>query len=117
MTAGVLDGVRVLDFGRYIAVPYCACLLGDIGAEVIRIERVGGGEDRLLVPLASDDGGAIFLTFNRNKKSLTLEPATPEGPSSSSSSSVGRRPRITATRCGVSSIAPATGIYTEYSYY
>ena len=50
--AGVLDGVRVLDFGRYIAGPYCACLLGDLGAEVIRVERIGGGEDRFLLPLA-----------------------------------------------------------------
>ena len=41
--AGVLDGIRVLDFGRYIAGPFCAALLGDLGAEVIRIERLGGG--------------------------------------------------------------------------
>ena len=39
--AGVLDGIRVLDFGRYIAGPFCAALLGDLGAEVIRIERRG----------------------------------------------------------------------------
>lgn len=85
--AGVLDGVRVLDFGRYIAGPYCACLLGDLGAEVIRIERIGGGEDRFLLPLASggtegggpQEGGATFLPLNRNKKSVTLEPASPEG--------------------------------------
>lgn len=85
--AGVLDGVRVLDFGRYIAGPYCACLLGDMGAEVIRIERVGGGEDRFLLPLAvgsgsngeTQEGGATFLPLNRNKKSLTLEPASSEG--------------------------------------
>lgn len=77
--AGVLDGVRVLDFGRYIAGPYCACLLGDLGAEVIRVERIGGGEDRFLLPLASEEGGATFLPLNRNKKSITLEPASQEG--------------------------------------
>jgi crotonobetainyl-CoA:carnitine CoA-transferase CaiB-like acyl-CoA transferase len=51
--AGVLDGVRVLDFGRYIAGPFCAALLGDLGAEVIRIERIGGGEDRGMIPVGA----------------------------------------------------------------
>jgi crotonobetainyl-CoA:carnitine CoA-transferase CaiB-like acyl-CoA transferase len=49
--AGVLEGIRVLDFGRYIAGPFCAALLGDLGAEVIRIERIGGGEDRGMIPV------------------------------------------------------------------
>jgi crotonobetainyl-CoA:carnitine CoA-transferase CaiB-like acyl-CoA transferase len=77
--AGVLDGVRVLDFGRYIAGPYCACLLGDLGADVIRIERPEGGEDRDVIPLGEHDGGANFLPLNRNKRSLTLDPASQEG--------------------------------------
>ena len=77
---GVLDGIRVLDFGRYIAGPLCSSLLGDLGAEVIRIERVGGGEDRLTAPLSDDtDSGAGFHAFNRNKKGLTLDPGSPEG--------------------------------------
>ena len=76
---GVLEGIRVLDFGRYIAGPYCACLLGDMGAEVIRVERVGGGEDRYVLPLADTEGGAMFLSLNRNKKSLTLDPTSEEG--------------------------------------
>ncbi len=76
---GVLEGVRVLDFGRYIAGPYCACLLGDMGAEVIRVERIGGGEDRYVLPLSDTEGGAMFLSLNRNKKSITLDPTTPEG--------------------------------------
>ena len=42
----VLEGIRVLDFGRYIAGPYCGTLLGDMGAEVIRIEEPEGGPDR-----------------------------------------------------------------------
>ncbi|MGR3425087.1 MAG: CaiB/BaiF CoA transferase family protein [Sagittula sp.] len=77
--AGVLDGVRVLDFGRYIAGPYAACVLGDLGAEVIRIERVGGGEDRFVLPLAGGECGAQFIQLNRNKRSLTLDPGSDAG--------------------------------------
>lgn len=75
----VLAGIRVLDFGRYIAGPYCAALLADLGADVIRIERRGGGEDRGVAPVGADDAGALFLTMNRNKRALTLDPACPEG--------------------------------------
>jgi crotonobetainyl-CoA:carnitine CoA-transferase CaiB-like acyl-CoA transferase len=79
--AGVLDGIRVLDFGRYIAGPFCAALLGDLGAEVIRIERLGGGEDRGLIPVGAgpEGGGAMFLAMNRNKLGMTLDPASPKG--------------------------------------
>jgi len=83
--AGVLDGIRVLDFGRYIAGPFCAALLGDLGAEVIRIERLGGGEDRGMIPVGAGPpavpggGGAMFLAMNRNKLGMTLDPAAPAG--------------------------------------
>src|SRR6266699_5653071 len=78
---GVLDGIRILDFGRYIAGPFCAALLGDLGAEVIRIERLGGGEDRFFIPVGAgeDGGGAMFLAMNRNKLGMTLDPASPKG--------------------------------------
>jgi crotonobetainyl-CoA:carnitine CoA-transferase CaiB-like acyl-CoA transferase len=81
VVAGVLDGIRVLDFGRYIAGPFCAALLGDLGAEVIRIERIGGGEDRGFIPVGAgpDGGGAMFLAMNRNKLGMTLDPAAPQG--------------------------------------
>src|SRR5574341_2109465 len=75
----VLAGIRVLDFGRYIAGPYCAALLGDLGADVIRIERAGGGEDRWVAPVAEDGVGALYLVMNRNKRAMTLDPACPEG--------------------------------------
>ena len=80
-SSGVLDGIRVLDFGRYIAGPFCAALLGDLGAEVIRIERLGGGEDRGMIPVGAgeDGGGAMFLAMNRNKLGMTLDPMRPEG--------------------------------------
>ena len=81
---GPLDGIRVIDFGRYIAGPFCAALLADFGADVIRVEKRDGREDRTLIPLSeNDDGtpreGAMFLQMNRNKRSLTLDPATPRG--------------------------------------
>ena len=78
--SGVLAGVRVLDFGRYIAGPWCAALLGDFGAEVIRVEKVGGGEDRFINRVSEeDDSGVTYLQVNRNKKCLTLDPTTEEG--------------------------------------
>src|SRR2546422_8423874 len=75
----VLDGIRVLDFGRYIAGPYCAALLADLGADVIRIERIGGGEDRWVAPINEDGIGALYVTMNRNKRGMTLDPSSPEG--------------------------------------
>jgi crotonobetainyl-CoA:carnitine CoA-transferase CaiB-like acyl-CoA transferase len=75
----VLAGIRVLDFGRYIAGPYCAALLADLGADVIRVERRGGGEDRWVAPVAPDGAGALYLVMNRNKRAMTLDPGCPEG--------------------------------------
>src|SRR5438034_4504815 len=81
VVSGVLEGIRVLDFGRYIAGPFCAALLADLGAEVIRIERLGGGEDRSFIPVGAgpEGGGAMFLAMNRNKRGMTLDPAAPKG--------------------------------------
>jgi crotonobetainyl-CoA:carnitine CoA-transferase CaiB-like acyl-CoA transferase len=75
----VLDGTRVIDFGRYIAGPYCGALLGDLGAEVIRVERIEGGEDRWITPVTSDGVGAMYLQCNRGKRGMTLDVATPDG--------------------------------------
>jgi crotonobetainyl-CoA:carnitine CoA-transferase CaiB-like acyl-CoA transferase len=76
---GVLEGIRVLDFGRYIAGPYCAAMLAEHGAEVIRIEKREGSEDRYVAPVAETGEGALFLQMNRNKLCMTLDPMTPEG--------------------------------------
>jgi crotonobetainyl-CoA:carnitine CoA-transferase CaiB-like acyl-CoA transferase len=76
---GPLSGVRVLDFGRYIAGPYCAAILCDLGAEVIRVERVAGSEDRFISPVTDSGDGAIFLQCNRGKLGITLDPMTPKG--------------------------------------
>jgi crotonobetainyl-CoA:carnitine CoA-transferase CaiB-like acyl-CoA transferase len=69
----------VLDFGRYIAGPYCAALLAEHGAEVIRIEKREGSEDRYQAPVAATGEGGLFLQMNRNKLGLTLDPMLPEG--------------------------------------
>ena len=70
--AGILDGVRVLDFSRYIAGPYCAALLAYLGADVIRIEKPGGSEDRFVGPV-SPTTSAVFLQTGVNKRSITLD--------------------------------------------
>jgi crotonobetainyl-CoA:carnitine CoA-transferase CaiB-like acyl-CoA transferase len=73
----VLKGIRVLDFGRYVAGPYCATLLGYLGAQVIRIERIGGGEDRFIAPVTAAGEGAVLLQTACNKRSLALEMKDP----------------------------------------
>ncbi len=75
----ILDGVRVLDFGRWIAGPYAAHLLASLGADVVRIERPGGEDDRFLMPVTEHGEGAQFLQCNGGKRCLTLDMASPEG--------------------------------------
>jgi crotonobetainyl-CoA:carnitine CoA-transferase CaiB-like acyl-CoA transferase len=75
MMPGPLQGIRVIDFGRFIAGPYCAMMLADMGADVIRVERRDGGEDRKLGPVTESGEGGLFLNVNRNKRGITLEPA------------------------------------------
>ncbi|MFC1874188.1 CaiB/BaiF CoA transferase family protein [Chloroflexota bacterium] len=70
--AGPLVGIRVLDLGRYIAAPFCGLLLADLGAEVIRVERSSGAEDRYLGLLAPSGDAHIFISQNRNKKCISL---------------------------------------------
>jgi len=77
---GVLSGKRVLDFGRYIAGPFCGTMLADLGADVIRIEKVDGSEDRFTAPVAEVDGqelGSLFLHLGRNKRGFTFNPKKP----------------------------------------
>jgi crotonobetainyl-CoA:carnitine CoA-transferase CaiB-like acyl-CoA transferase len=72
-----LEGVRVIDFGRFIAGPYCAMLFADLGADVIRVERREGGEDRYLGPVTEGGEGGLFLSINRNKRGVTCDIAHP----------------------------------------
>lgn len=77
--SGILEGLRVLDFGRYIAGPFCATLLADLGAEVIRIEKPTGGEDRYTVPISETGEGAYHVQIGRNKRAMTLNPTSEAG--------------------------------------
>ena len=70
--AGPLEGTRVIDLGRFIAGPFCGMLLADLGAEVIRVERPGGGPDRTLGLLTPWGDGCSFINQNRNKKCISL---------------------------------------------
>ena len=72
MKKNILNNIRVLDFGRYIAGPWCAALLADFGADVIRVDKIGGGEDRDVIPLNYRGLGAIYQQVNRNKRSICL---------------------------------------------
>ncbi len=73
-----LAGIRVIDFGRFIAGPYCAMLLADMGADVIRVDRRQGSEDRYTGPVTEQGEGGAFLSLNRNKRSITLDTSKPE---------------------------------------
>jgi crotonobetainyl-CoA:carnitine CoA-transferase CaiB-like acyl-CoA transferase len=75
---GPLEGIRVIDFGRFIAGPYCAMLLADFGADVIRVERREGGEDRGVGPVTESGEGGLFLNLNRNKRGITINLGHPE---------------------------------------
>jgi crotonobetainyl-CoA:carnitine CoA-transferase CaiB-like acyl-CoA transferase len=80
--SGPLRGLRVLDLTRVLAGPTCTQMLGDLGAEVIKIERPGAGDDTrgFAPPLwPNTQESAYFLGVNRNKKSLTLDIAAAEG--------------------------------------
>ncbi len=68
-----LSGLKVVDLSRFIAGPYCTMKLGDMGAEVIKVESPGKGDDsRALGPPFLEGEAAYYLSFNRNKKSITL---------------------------------------------
>lgn len=74
----LLKDIRVLDFGRYVAGPYCATLLGYLGADVIRVEKAGGGEDRFIAPFGDSGTGGLFMQTGCNKRSLALDFRRPE---------------------------------------
>ncbi|WP_445503425.1 CaiB/BaiF CoA transferase family protein [Microvirga sp. G4-2] len=72
MTTSPLQGLRVLDLSRFIAGPHCAMLLGDMGADVIKIEKKGAGDDSRHFPPFQNGESLYSMALNRNKRSITL---------------------------------------------
>lgn len=80
MTGQALSSIRVLDFSRVLAGPFCTMMLGDLGADVIKVENPARGDDtRQWGPPWLGEQSAYFLSVNRNKRSITLNLKTPAG--------------------------------------
>ncbi len=82
MTSGLLDGIKVVDITHMLAGPYCAQWLGDLGADVIKVEATGQGDrSRHSAPSIMKDGkiGYGFLAVNRNKRGISVNLSTEEG--------------------------------------
>src|SRR5215469_14700417 len=80
MTGSPLAGIRVLDLTSNIAGPCATMILAGLGAEVIKIERPGSGDDaRQMAPVDDDGWSAYFLAINRGKKSVTIDLNAEEG--------------------------------------
>ena len=80
MNVGALDGVKVLDCTQILAGPFCTMLLGDMGADVVKIEKPAGGDDtRRMGPPFVGDTAAAFLMVNRNKRSVALDLKSEDG--------------------------------------
>ena len=78
--AGALNTIKVLDLSRVLAGPYCTMILGDLGAEVIKVEAPGGSDEtRRWGPPFTNGVSAYYLTANRNKKSITVDLNSEEG--------------------------------------
>lgn len=75
---GALDGVTVLDLGRVLAAPYCTMILGDLGADVIKVEHPSGDETRQWGPPFIEGESTYYLSVNRNKRSIVADLADPD---------------------------------------
>src|SRR5437870_4053607 len=74
-----LEGIRVVDCSRVLAGPFCAMLLSDLGADVIKVEDTGSGDESRTWPPHKDGESAAFLVINRNKRDIALDLKQPEG--------------------------------------
>ena len=74
-----LDGVRILDLSRVLAGPFCGMLLADLGADVIKVEDTGPGDESRTWPPHKDGESAAYLVINRNKRDVMLDLKSPDG--------------------------------------
>ena len=74
-----LDGVKIIDFSNMLMAPYMTQILGDMGADVIKVEAPDGDPVRLIGPARNQGMGAIFLNCNRSKRSIVLDVKHPDG--------------------------------------
>jgi crotonobetainyl-CoA:carnitine CoA-transferase CaiB-like acyl-CoA transferase len=79
MHPGALEGLRVLDLTSQLSGPYCTMILGDLGADVVKVERPGGGDEARAGGPHVNGESAPFMIFNRNKRSVTLDLKAAEG--------------------------------------
>ncbi len=77
--SGPLADLKVLDLSRFVAGPFCAMMLGDMGAQVVKVEKPGSGEDIRAVPPLIDGDSLFVIAYNRNKRSLTLDLRSEQG--------------------------------------
>jgi len=74
-----LEGIRVIDLSRVLAGPYCAAILGDMGADVIKVEEIKGGDELRTWPPVQNGESAAFILNNRNKRGIAVDMKAPEG--------------------------------------
>ena len=80
MSPSALNGLKVIDLTQIMAGPFCTLLLADMGAEVIKVEKPGVGDDsRKMGPPFIKDESAAFLSINRNKRSIVIDLKQPDG--------------------------------------
>lgn len=74
-----LDGIKVLELGQTVAAPFCGQMLGDLGAEIIKVEKFSGDESRYFAPPVMEGESIVFLANNRNKRSIAVNLKDPKG--------------------------------------
>jgi hypothetical protein len=112
---GALEGLRVLDLTRILAGPLCTMMLGDMGADVIKVEPPGGDDTRTWGPPFAEKESAYFLGVNRNKRSITLNMAVKPGQATTGSNPTRRA--SCAARSPVTALpAPRRGSPVTTSY-